>query len=695
MLRKLQTKIIIIMVLSFVLVTSSIAIVLLTMATNSVKNDASNHLTSLAEHESTMLDNKFLVIQKEVMALEESLVVFLQDENYKNIDDNENRQKLRKNLAKMVGKYANIIEGNMNTYVQFKPEFAKLDLQVVYSKENDKYEDQGEVITDEKDLTVRSDELNWFFEPIETKIGVWSQPYHDKFFDVELITYSYPITYNNEIIGVVGTDILFDDFKKIIGDIKVYDTYCAYLLDDEYNYLVHPDYSREDSFINSIDRENSTSVEKKLNDADYGIINYKINGTKKMMGYNRLENGWVLCVAPPIKQIFSSIYTIRYYVILISIIVFAISFIISFIIGKKISKPIMEASQYANTMATGNLTLSIAEKYLKNKDEIGLLAKSLDLLTGEFNVMISAIIETSTEISTASGDLYTRSTEVSSISNEVALTTEEIAKGTTEQAQSTENGAQKIYEMGNIIELNKELVNNINEKTNHMSNLIEEGLIIINELVNISNETKDSATNISDIIYQTNEKANNIGEVSNLIKSISEQTNLLALNAAIEAARAGDAGKGFAVVAEEIRNLAEQTTHSSDKIDEMVKQLTQSSVVAVDTINNVLDIVKKQSQCVQETEVKYNEISDAIDTSKDGLNKLNESEEQMAHKKVDVMDTIQGLSAIAEENAAGTQEVSASIESQVTSINNIEKSSQRLAKLADELVAATSKFSVK
>ena len=59
------------------------------------------------------------------------------------------------------------------------------------------------------------------------------------------------------------------------------------------------------------------------------------------------------------------------------------------------------------------------------------------------------------------------------------------------------------------------------------------------------------------------------------IQKISSKTNMLALNASIEAARSGELGKGFAVVAEEMRNLANDTKVSSEKILEIVLQFAE------------------------------------------------------------------------------------------------------------------------
>ncbi|MBJ7415505.1 MAG: methyl-accepting chemotaxis protein, partial [Niveispirillum sp.] len=101
----------------------------------------------------------------------------------------------------------------------------------------------------------------------------------------------------------------------------------------------------------------------------------------------------------------------------------------------------------------------------------------------------------------------------------------------------------------------EELTASINE----ISAQVAHATSLSGQAVERSRRTRGTIDSLSEVVDQ-------IGGVANLIRDIAEQTNLLALNATIEAARAGDAGKGFAVVASEVKNLATQTTRSTEEI---------------------------------------------------------------------------------------------------------------------------------
>jgi len=107
---------------------------------------------------------------------------------------------------------------------------------------------------------------------------------------------------------------------------------------------------------------------------------------------------------------------------------------------------------------------------------------------------------------------------------------------------------------------------------------------------------KTSSHQASTAIKAFSAKTENIGEILSVIDNLADETNLLALNAAIIAAQAGEHGRGFAVVADQIKELADQTSHSTREIVGIIDGVREESHKAVAAI-----IEAEQSVTVGET----------------------------------------------------------------------------------------------
>jgi methyl-accepting chemotaxis protein len=106
-------------------------------------------------------------------------------------------------------------------------------------------------------------------------------------------------------------------------------------------------------------------------------------------------------------------------------------------------------------------------------------------------------------------------------------------------------------------------------------------------------------------VFEFGERTKEIGNIVRVITEVAQQTHLLAINATIEAARAGDAGRGFAVVAEEIRQLAENTSRSAEKIGGIVEEVNAGS-------NETMQAVKDSTQHLSEGRDQLTSIVDVL-----------------------------------------------------------------------------------
>ncbi|MDF2844038.1 MAG: methyl-accepting chemotaxis sensory transducer [Herbinix sp.] len=417
-----------------------------------------------------------------------------------------------------------------------------------------------------------------------------------------------------------------------------------------------------------------------------GFVNYDYDGYSIYAGFSKIKGtDWIYVVTAKAEEVLAANSDMQNKMLLYAPICLLFAMIFVYIVGTIISKPIVRLARISDSIAQLDMSADVPDKYQKLKDENGTLARSMQSITTSLRAIIGEITDSSIQLTSTAQELTATTEQSATASEEVSRTVEEIAKGASEQAANTEKGSLQAINLGEMIEQNEDYMDNMNLASDKIVGVVADGLIEIDRLSDISQESSKAIREIYDIIQKTNDSTAQIGEASTVIASIADQTNLLSLNASIEAAKAGEAGRGFAVVAAEIKKLAGQSANSTTHINDIVNQLQEVVLKAVNAMERVNAISKEQSVSVSNTKQKYVLIKEATEGTGKAMEQLNASGKEMLNAKDDIMEMIQALSAIAEENAASTQEASSAMLEQSTSLDEIAKSSERLAALAVSL----------
>lgn len=288
------------------------------------------------------------------------------------------------------------------------------------------------------------------------------------------------------------------------------------------------------------------------------------------------------------------------FIIFISI---AIAIIASYVIVNAITKPLQKSVTFAESIAGGDLTIKLD---INQKDEIGMLAASLQKMIDKLREVIGSILAGSQNIAEAS--------------MQMSSTSQNLSQGANEQASSVEQVSSTMEEITSNIEQN-------NENSSMTEKISTQSLAGMLEMSKKSGQAVEANRTIADKIK--------------IINDIAFQTNILALNAAVEAARAGEQGRGFAVVASEVRKLAERSKLAADEIVSISDKGLKLSEEAGQKMHEIMPDLERTTKMVQE-------IAAASAEQTNGASQINNA--------------IQQLNTVTQQNAAASEELSSSAE---------------------------------
>ena len=251
-------------------------------------------------------------------------------------------------------------------------------------------------------------------------------------------------------------------------------------------------------------------------------------------------------------------------------------------------------------------------KISEREDEIGAFMRNIQKTFGGLTDTVSAIRLATSELEQVSEEFEKIFDSMEHVSGSTNAAVEEIIGNTEVQAEKVRNISEMTDSIASVIEQIYQNMANLKQSAETALQCNDHASGIMKELIQISKESSRAMDEVSEQTRKTNESAQEIRQVTEIIAGISSQTNLLALNASIEAARAGENGKGFAVVAEQIRELADQSRESTEKIHKIVSDLIGNSNISVETAGTVSEAFNRQNDKIKETETIFGTLNEEL-----------------------------------------------------------------------------------
>ena len=371
--------------------------------------------------------------------------------------------------------------------------------------------------------------------------------------------------------------------------------------------------------------------------------------------------------------------------VVLAVIILVICNVVGFFVANVLAKVLKKASEMLAALSQGQLNVTIDERILKRKDEIGRMGVAIQALLDKLREIVGQLKQSSNTLYTSGNSLDEMAGQTSAAADEIGRAVEDISKGAVSQAEEIESASQEIATMGEVIE---DIVHSAGSLTNTSENMTVAGnasQATMKELSESNDRTTAAIARIGEQIRSTNASIEKIGAAATLITSIADQTSLLSLNASIESARAGEAGRGFAVVAGEIQKLAVQSDEAAAEIQQIIDTLLAESEQTMAVMEQAESLVAEQQQKLDATKQRFSEVNDGITVSREGTDVIRGNAGSCNRARTQVVDVISNLSAISQENAASAQETTASMEELNATINMLAEAAGNLKVLSEQL----------
>ncbi|RME24611.1 MAG: methyl-accepting chemotaxis protein [Deltaproteobacteria bacterium] len=347
---------------------------------------------------------------------------------------------------------------------------------------------------------------------------------------------------------------------------------------------------------------------------------------------------------------------------------------------------VRKAAECLETLAQGDV--HSAQEYRFGDP---LLQDSLRGLSDNLANLMAIVSQSLEKVQQACRNLSELARGANASAGQIGHLMKKIAEGASLQTELVEQTSGLIQDMARSIQRASVSAEDAARSSREAASVAQSGSRIAGQAVEEMRGVFEGVERYAQRVVEFGEKTKEISAIVRVITDVAQQTHLLAINATIEAARAGDAGRGFAVVAEEIRQLAENTSRSADRINKIVEEITTGSTEAVEAVRASSQRLDQGRQHLSAIMDALNDIVASVTSGSDRVQIISRlAREQIAGAQQSV-EAIQNISAVASRNAAATNDISNAVSEQSRLLLDVTRHVEQIeqqARLLQQRIAA-------
>jgi len=374
-------------------------------------------------------------------------------------------------------------------------------------------------------------------------------------------------------------------------------------------------------------------------------------------------------------------------ILLVLTIVFAVagSLYVSFAI-----RPIRVLMTYLTRVSENDLAFS--DVPVRGKDEFGILARIVERMVQNLKTILQDVQKNAEQVAASSEQLTASSEETSHAAQNIALSVQEMSEGTDRQFESASRAQEATDQVFAGIQQIGVIAGDVSSASNEATKLAQNGKSTVREALQQMNRIRETVEKLSISVNSLGDRSREIGDITGAITAIATQTNLLSLNAAIEAARAGEHGKGFAVVAAEVRNLAEQSSTSAQRIADLISGIQSDMTGTIEETRVAQRVVMDGVAQIEATDQVFSTIVEKVESVSTQITGVTATVEAVTIGSREMAASVKSVKDVTMSTSGNVQNVAASTEEQLAAMQEIAASATSLSHMAVNLHTLVEEF---